>query len=76
MVSQDYGQISKLNKEMPVGKPNGNRRSSLGNERRNLSVVKIGTEGETNTGTATPSASSKKTSQIKKSLQFFGKNYK
>ena len=75
MVSQNYGEISKLsNEEMPVGKPNGNRRSSLGNERRNLSVVKIGTEGETNTGTAKPSASaSKKTSQIKKSLQSFGK---
>ena len=69
MVCQDYGEISKLsNEEMPVGKPNGNRRSSLGNERKNLSVVKIGTESKTNTGTATRAAS-KKTSQIKKSVQ-------
>ena len=41
-------------------------------ERRNLSVVKIGTESETNTASETPSVT-KKTSQIKKSLQSFGK---
>ena len=70
MVSQDYAEISKLNnEETSVKKPNGNRR---GLERRNLSVVKIGTEGETNTGTKTRS-DSKKTFQIKKSLQSFGK---
>ena len=57
MVSQDYGEISKLNnEEMPVDKPNGNRRS-LGNEPRNLSLVKIETEGETNTDTETSSVS-------------------
>ena len=72
MFSQDYGEISKLNnEEMPVDKPNGNRRS-LVNERRNLSVVKIGTQSETNTASETPSVT-KKTSQIKKSLQSFGK---
>ena len=44
----------------------------MGNKRRILSVVKSGREDKTNTGTETPSAS-KKTSQIKKSLQSFGK---
>lgn len=71
----DSGERAKLNNnEMTVGKQNGNRRTSLGNDRRNLSTLKSGTEGETNTGTDTvvPSAS-KKTSQIKKSLQSFGK---
>lgn len=70
----DSGEKAKLN-ETPIGKQTGNRRSSLGYDRRNLSGIKSGgTDGETNTGTETtaPSAS-KKTSQIKKSLHSFGK---
>eukprot|EP00253_Pinus_taeda_P022170 PITA_22170 len=70
----DSGERTKLF-ETPIGKQNGNRRSSLGNDRRDLSGLQSGgTDGETNTGndTVAPFAS-KKTSQIKKSLQSFGK---
>jgi hypothetical protein len=47
----EYGERAKLNNnEMTIGKQNGNRRSSLGNDRRNLSMLKSGTEGEINIG--------------------------
>ena len=71
VISKVEVQNGNCNEETPIDKPNGNRRS-LVNERRNLSVVKIGTDSETNTATETPSVS-KQTSQIKKSLQSFGK---